>query len=150
MKAGDIVKVTSWGKSYSTNYFWFDKFKGELDYRWMICYAYDDQRNYTKYWSETHPDNPKDTKRYVVLFVGDGKALITERVGYELNKHAVSNSVYLVDVDGLEVICSKNSAEDTSEENADAESDNKDKSSKDEVEDLEKLAVEAFINWLFS
>ena len=38
MKAGDIVKVTSWGKSYSTNYLWFDKFKGELDYRWMICY----------------------------------------------------------------------------------------------------------------
>lgn len=150
MKAGDIVKVTSWGKSYSTNYLWFDKFKGELDPRWMICYAFDDSRNYNKYWSETNPDNPKDMKRYVVLFVGDDKALITEQVSYKLYNGTVNSSVYLVGVDGLEVVYSKNSAEDTSEENADDESDNKDESSNNEAEDLEKLAIKAFVDWLFS
>ncbi len=146
MKAGDIVKVTSWGFSYSTNYLWFDKFKGELDYRWMICYAFDNQKNYNKYWSETNPGNPKDMRRFVVLFVGDDKALITERTGYDLNKGVVNDSVYLIDVDGIEVVYSKNSAE----ENIDNESDNEDKSSNHEVEDLEKLAVKAFVDWLFS
>lgn len=150
MKAGDIVKVTDWGEAYSTNYFWFDKFKGDLAYRWMICYAFGDDSNYKKYYSKTHPDNPTDTREYTVLFVGDDRALITERVGYELYRGTVNSSVYLVGVDGLEVVYSKNSAEDTSEKNADDESDNKDKSNSNEAEDLKKLAVTAFVNWSFS
>lgn len=115
IKVGDIVKVVDWGCCYSTNYAWFDKFKGELEPRWMICYAYDDHRNYNRYRSRAHSDNSEDMGRYVVLFVGDDKALITRRIGYELGKGTVSDSVYLVGVDGLEVVYSKNSAEDTSE-----------------------------------
>lgn len=150
MKAGDIVKVTNWGQAYSTNYQWFDKFKGELEYRWMLCYAFNDQTNYDKFWSSSHKDRPKDKREYVVLFVGDNKALITDRPRYTISKGSVTTSVYLVGVDGLEVVYSKNSADDTSEENANDESDNEDKSNNHEVDDLDKMAVKAFVDWLFS
>ena len=150
MKAGDIVKVTNWGQAYSTNYHWFDKFKGELEYRWMLCYAFNDHTNYDKFWSSSHKDRPKDEREYVVLFVGDNKALITERNRYDISKKAVSASVYLVGVDGLEIVYSKNSADDTSEENTDDEPDNENNSNNPEVKDLEKLAVKAFVDWLFS
>lgn len=150
MKAGDIVKVVDWGCCYSTNYAWFDTFKGELDPRWMICYAFNDHKNYESFRSKAHKDKPQDKRDHVVLFVGDDKALITERTRYDIARSTVTASVYLVGVEGLEVVYSKNSAEDTSEENADDESDNKDKSSNHETEDLEKQAINAFVEWLFS
>ena len=145
MKAGDIVKVTDWGRAYSTNYQWFDKFKGELEPRWMICYAFNNCTNFDKFWSSSHKDRPKDEKKYVVLFVGDNKALIIDRLSYELNKGRASASVYLVGVEGLEIVYSKNFADDISEEDVD-ESDNKDKSNNHEVDAF----VNAFVDWLLA
>lgn len=139
MKAGDIVKVTNWGQAYSTNYHWFDKFKGELEYRWMLCYAFNDQTNYDKFWSSSHKDRPKDKKEYLVLFVGDNKALITERYRYNISKSSVTAPVYLVGVDGLEIVYSAASSDEDSNEMPDDKSD----------EGVEQ-AVKAFVDWLFS
>ena len=87
-KAGDIVRVTNWGKQYSTCTPWFTKHASELKLEWMINYRYG---NFLKN-SDHHPN-----ERFEVLFVDRDKkrCLIGEMF---IN---MIGSTYLIDEEGL-------------------------------------------------
>lgn len=73
-KVGDIVRVTNWGRQYSTCTLWFTKHASELKLEWMINYRYG---IYLKN-SDHNPD--ERFKVFKVLFVDQdsGKCLIGE------------------------------------------------------------------------
>ena len=92
INVGDIVKVKDWGESCSYFTEWF--LMNNIDIQLMIRYAYGDGRKYDKYNDET---GLKDTLKYIVLAVADGKALITEDDLDKYNNHPA----YLVSVNAL-------------------------------------------------
>ncbi len=124
IKSGDVVNVTDWGEAYSTNPKWFVDRMDKLDPQWVACYAYGDSHNFKDH-------RTSDDGKYVVLYVEDGNALITNEMHYRLNNQAVKNPVYLIDVDGLEIHESTESDEEVAKKN---------------TEEL----VKAFIEFLFS
>ena len=83
INVGDIVKVKDWGESYSYSLEWF--LNNHIDSQLMIRYAYGDGRKYDVYNSDT---GEKDTFKYEVLAVAEGKALIAEPSYYGNNTQA--------------------------------------------------------------
>lgn len=124
IKSGDVVNVTDWGEAYSTHPKWLVDRMDKLDPQWVACYAYGDKHNFTYH-------RMSDDKKYVVLYVEDGKALITNEMHYRINYQAVKNPVYLIDVDGLAIQESVKSEEEVLKE------------------DTEEL-IKAFVEFLFS
>lgn len=93
IKAGDIVRVTDWGRQYSTNTTWFVDNFNKLELDWVIHYAYDDnisflERQFT------------DDAKYRVLYIDDveDKALITKKYASKC-----IGAVYLVNLECLEL-----------------------------------------------
>ena len=92
IKAGDIVKVIDWGRSYSTAINWFLERKDKLNPDWLARYAFNDSSNYKKYQR-----TPSDNRRWEVLFVDvdNNLALITEKSPF------ICGAVYLIRLIGL-------------------------------------------------
>lgn len=111
IKSGDVVNVTDWGEAYSIRQKWFVDRMDKLDPQWVACYAYGDRHNFTDHCTS-------DDKKYVVLYVEDGNALITNEVQYRINNQVVRNPVYLIDVDGLAIHESAKSEEEAVKEDA--------------------------------
>lgn len=86
IKVGDIVKVTDWGRNYSTHKQWFLDNMSNLNIEWLIRYAFGDRSKY----EECKYD---DDTEYKVLYISDKdhRALIS-RGTYE---------VYLIGIDAL-------------------------------------------------
>lgn len=108
IKSGDVVNVTDWGEAYSTYPKWFVDRMDKLDPQWVACYAYGDRHNFTDH-------RTSDDRKYVVLYIEDGNALITE-VQYWINNQVVRNPVYLIDADGLAIHESAKSEEEAVKE----------------------------------
>ena len=73
MKVGDLVRVTNWGGSYTTNNAWFLDHVHDLDANYLIRYAYNDSTNFLKRTNN-------DDRIFEVLYVDDAlspNALIT-------------------------------------------------------------------------
>lgn len=104
IKSGDVVNVTDWGEAYSTYPQWFVDRMDKLDPQWVACYAYGDRHNFTDH-------RTSDDRKYVVLYIEDGNALITNEVQYR-----ISNPVYLIGVDGLAIHESAKSEEEAVKE----------------------------------
>lgn len=85
LKVGDVVRVTDWGKSYSTNKLWFKEHEKELNIDWLIRFAYGDNRKYLDKTVCKH-----DTCKYIVLFIDDVFRLALITSGDEFD------SVYLI------------------------------------------------------
>lgn len=92
-KVGDIVRVTNWGKQYSTYTPWFTEHASELELEWMINYCY------------CNGNFPKNSdycrnKRFKVLFVDRdlGMCLIGETFINMLG------CTYLIDENGLALV----------------------------------------------
>ena len=83
INVGDIVKVKDWGESYSYAMDWF--FQNDINSQLMIRYGYGDNRKFDTYNSDT---GEKDTLKYEVLAVAEGKALIAEPSYYGTNTQA--------------------------------------------------------------
>lgn len=111
IKSGDVVNVTDWGEAYSTFPKWFVDRMDKLDPQWVACYAYGDRHNFTDH-------RTSDGKKYVVLYVENGNALITNEMQYRINNKAVGNPVYLIDVDGLAIHESAKSEEEVAKGDA--------------------------------
>lgn len=109
IKSGDVVNVTDWGEAYSTHPKWLVNRIDKLDPQWVACYAYGDRHNFTDH-------RASDDKKYVVLYVEDGNALITNELYYRINNKEVKNPVYLIDVDGLAIHESVKSEEEAAKE----------------------------------
>lgn len=109
IKSGDVVKVTDWGEAYSTFPKWFVDRMDKLDPQWVACYAYGDRHNFTDH-------RTSDDRKYVVLYIEDGNALITNEVQYRINNQVVRNPVYLINVDGLAIHESAKSEEEAVKE----------------------------------
>lgn len=90
-KVGDIVKVTNWGKQYSTCTPWFTKHASELELEWMINYCYNNFSKNSDHYSH---------ERFKVLFVDQDKKRCL--IG-EMFINAV-RSTYLIDGDGLALV----------------------------------------------
>lgn len=90
---GDIVKVKDWGDSYSYAMDWF--MQNDISSQLMIRYAYGDGRKYDEYNDET---GFKDSLKYKVLAVANGKALITE---YDKYDNYDNSPAYVVGVNAL-------------------------------------------------
>ena len=77
INVGDIVKVTDWGKGYSTNADWIEKHykAGDIPLKYVIHFAYGDCGAYVK-----HQYN--DNAEYKVLYKDEEKALITRNGRY--------------------------------------------------------------------
>lgn len=85
IRVGDVVRVTDWGKSYSTNKMWFKQHEKELNIDWLIRFAYDDDRKYVDKTVCKH-----DKRKYTVLFIDDASRLALITSGGEFD------SVYLI------------------------------------------------------
>lgn len=87
-KVGDIVRVTNWGRQYSTCTPWFTKHASELKLEWMINYCYG---NFSKNFDHC------SMERFKVLFVDQdkGRCLIGEML-----INCIGNT-YLIDEEGL-------------------------------------------------
>lgn len=92
IKVGDIVRVTNWGKGYTTNTAWFHENLNELETSWIIRYAYDDEYNYLHHKYD-------DPNRYAVLYIDEK----TERALITPKNIGSSSKVYLIGMDGLEL-----------------------------------------------
>jgi len=92
IKAGDIVRVTDWGLSFPTWREWFEERKNELDFMWVLRYAYDNSVNFRSCCFT-------DETRYIVLYIDSDckRALITDDIYRNLGK------VYLIGLDGIEL-----------------------------------------------
>ena len=92
IKVGDIVRVTNWGKGYTTNTVWFYDNLNELETSWIIRYAYDDEYNYLHH-------KLSDKSKYIILYIDEKskRALIT------CKDTGSSEKVYLIGMDGLEL-----------------------------------------------
>lgn len=109
IKSGDVVNVTDWGEAYSTCPKWFVDRMDKLDPQWVACYAYGDRHNFTDH-------RTSDDRKYVVLYIEDGNALITNEVQYRINSQVVRNPVYLIDANGLAIHESAKSEEEAVKE----------------------------------
>ena len=87
-KAGDIVKVKNWGRSYSTNTNWFISHKDELKVEWIARYAYENHQFFEYYTPYS------DNNEYEILYLSGEYALITPVT-------SSSDSVYLIGIDAL-------------------------------------------------
>ena len=87
IKVDDIVRVANWSGQYIVANSWFLRHKDELNFEWVIRYAYGDDTNYLE-----HRCN--DDSKYQVLFIDDfgNVALITDFY-----------ATYLIDMDCLEL-----------------------------------------------
>ena len=83
IKAGDIVYVKNWGKSYSANHSFFLERLSQLEPEWMIKYGYENNM-YELY------KNKIDRNEYKVLYVDGDMALITQKYFYNMS------TVYLI------------------------------------------------------
>lgn len=83
IKAGDIVYVKDWGKSYGSNYSFFQERLSQLKPEWMIKYGYENNM-YELY------KNKIDRNEYKVLYVDGDMALITQNYFYNMS------TVYLI------------------------------------------------------
>lgn len=94
IKVGDIVRVSDWGRQFSSNSSWFKTHIDDLETEWLIKYAHGDSTHYTK-----HKYN--DTNKYQVLYVDEyeKKCLIT--LNHDCYNY-VSN-VYLIGLKGVEL-----------------------------------------------
>jgi len=88
-RVGDTVQVTDWGEMFSRCTDFFDKHHNEIVYNYMVRYAYGDNSNFIE-------RNNADSSEYVVLYVYDGKALIS--------KSLASGAVYLINTKGLKPV----------------------------------------------
>lgn len=70
MKIGDLVRVTNWGGSFTTNNAWFLDHVHDLDVNYLIRYAYNDSTNFLK-------RKNNDDRVFEVLYVDEPNALIT-------------------------------------------------------------------------
>jgi hypothetical protein len=109
IKSGDVVNVTDWGEAYSNYPKWFVDRMDKLDPQWVACYAYGDRHNFTDH-------RTSDDRKYVVLYIEDGNALITNEAQYMIDNQVVRNPVYLIDVDGLAIHESAKSEEEAVKE----------------------------------
>ena len=93
IKAGDIVRVTDWGRQYSSNSLWFEMHIDDLETEWLIKYAYGDSTHYMKH-------KYTDINKYQVLYVDEyeGKCLITQKYYYDYY-----SNVYLISLKGVEL-----------------------------------------------
>lgn len=89
IKAGDLVKVTDWGKGYSTNTDWFADNLLELKPLWLVKYAYGNSSNYD-YRRTT------DNGIYRVLYSDGNMILITGNISPD-----TIYNVYLISTDGV-------------------------------------------------
>ena len=85
---GMNVKVTDWGRGYTTNTPWFTNNWENLEKSWIINYAYgnEDKFNNSRY---------DDPQLYKVLYTDGDKALI----GVIYNSYV--HETYLIGVDGI-------------------------------------------------
>ena len=92
IKAGDIVRVTDWGRQYSRCSDWFKKRTDQLETEWLIRYAYGDQAYYKE-------SKCNDITRYRVLYIdiSDKVCLITRAANDWLG------CIYLIGLDGVEL-----------------------------------------------
>lgn len=89
IETGNRVRVTDWGHGYPTCARWFKTHEHEIEFDWAIRYAYGSSGKF-------HKCRYADDTAYSVLFIKDGKALITAG---EFN----DDDVYLIDVGALEL-----------------------------------------------
>lgn len=78
IKAGDMVYVKDWGKSYGSNYSFFQERLSQLKYEWMIKYGYENNMY------ELYKDGI-DRNKYKVLYVDGDMALITREYIYNMS-----------------------------------------------------------------
>ena len=96
INVGDIVKVKDWGDSYFYVMDWF--LMNNIDIQLMIRYAYGDRSKYDEYNDET---GFKDSLKYKVLAVANGRVLITE---YDKYDNYDNSPAYIVGVNALMTI----------------------------------------------
>lgn len=91
IKVGDFIRVTNWGLSITTSRTWFEERKNELDFMWVICYAYGDDTNFCRC-------RFTDEAKYIVLYIDSvyKRALIT-------SCYSGNGKVYLIKLDGIEL-----------------------------------------------
>lgn len=94
IKVGDIVRVTDWGRQFSSNSLWFETHIDDLETEWLIKYAHGNSTHYTE-----HKYN--DTNKYQVLYVDEceEKCLITQKNYY----YDYVSNVYLISLKGVEL-----------------------------------------------
>ena len=95
IEVNDIVRVTDWGKQFSSNTAWFNEHRTELNLDWIIRYAYKDSRHYVEHQYD-------DNNRYKVLFVDTqyNKALISSYTHFFSSEY---EEVYLIGIGGIEL-----------------------------------------------
>lgn len=89
IEAGNRVRVTDWGRAYSSYTKWFETHEHEIEFEWAVRYAYGNTDNFDK-------RRYSDDTAYNVLIIIDGRALITD-------DDLCQQQVYLVDVDVIEL-----------------------------------------------
>lgn len=92
--AGDIVRVTNWGRQYSRFTKWFEDHIDQLETEWVIHYPYGNDTHY-----KGHKCN--DITKYRVLYIDivDKMCLITRVSAYQ----GAIFEVYLIGLDALEL-----------------------------------------------
>ena len=90
IKVGDFIRVTNWGLSIPADREWFEERKNELDFMWVIRYAYSDDGNFRRCCFT-------DEQKYIVLYIDSvyKRALISKWWG--------NGKVYLIKLDGIEL-----------------------------------------------
>ncbi len=91
IKVGDFIRVTNWGLSIPMGSEWFEKRKNELDFMWVIRYAYSDDTNFRRCCFV-------DEAKYIVLYIDSvyKRALIT-------SCYSEGGKVYLITLGGIEL-----------------------------------------------
>lgn len=89
LRVGDTVQVKDWGEMFCHCVDFFDKHHNEIVYNYMVRYAYGDNRNYVECRNA-------DSSEYVVLYVYDERALISESVA--------EGAVYLINTRALKPV----------------------------------------------
>lgn len=100
MKVGDLVRVTNWGGSFTTNNAWFLDHVHDLDVNYLIRYAYNDSTNYLE-------RKNNDDRIFEVLYVDDAlapNALITLATDLMTYNDDDYKKVFLIGCRDLELV----------------------------------------------
>lgn len=97
IKAGDIVYVEDWGKSYASNTIFFEKHLTEFKPEWVINYAYDNNM-YGLFKDKV------DTNKYRVLYADKEVALITNYAEYYCDGYSHVRATYLISKYALSLV----------------------------------------------
>lgn len=97
MKVGDLVRVTNWGGSFTTNNAWFLDHVHDLDVNYLIRYAYNDSTNFLK-------RKNNDDRVFEVLYVDKPNALITLATDLMTYNDDDYRKVFLIGCRDLELV----------------------------------------------